>query len=63
MISRFLLWCGIDILCGNPLCHHRRSEHDFDSVTPAGFCQHGDWRTGCDCIAFVFGRAKVSVHV
>lgn len=49
MIWNLLTHLGFDLVC---LCGHRKSEHDFDSLTPAGFCQHGNWRSGCSCMYY-----------
>lgn len=49
-LGNFLLWLGLaDPQC---LCGHKWSEHDFDAVTPKGFCQNGSWASGCDCMIY-----------
>ena len=50
VLGYLLLWAGLaDPLC---LCGHQWSEHDFDDVTPKGFCQNGDWASGCSCMIY-----------
>lgn len=50
LIGWMLLWAGIsDVLC---ICGDRWSQHDFDSLTPAGFCQSGDFTSGCSCMQY-----------
>lgn len=49
VIANFLLYLGVDMPC---ICSHRHSDHDFDSLTPSGFCQDGDYATGCGCMRY-----------
>jgi hypothetical protein len=49
-IGRLLLYMGwADPPC---ICGHKHSEHDFDNVTPTGFCGNGHYSDGCSCMAY-----------